>query len=198
MLLLIFGRIWGRRGDAPRILLFTAFVMLMFNPKALVYDASFQLSFLAMLGIVYLAPLIQAKLELVRSIAPMLAEVIAATLATQAFVLPFILYNMGNFSLVFLISNMLVLLVLPYTMLIGFIAGLISFVSTILAWPIAFIAHLLLKWILFVARFLGNLPFASLEIENFPLWGSLLMYSLLGFILWRAKGSLLPTSSSGS
>lgn len=197
VLLLIFGRIWGREGDAPRILLFTAVVMLMFNPKALVYDASFQLSFLAMLGIIYGAPIVEKYLTRLPEEFGF-RSVVATTLATQAFVLPFILYNMGNFSLVFLLSNVLVLLVLPYTMLVGFVAGLVAFVSTILAWPIAFIAHLLLKWILFVAGFLGNLSFASLEIENFPLWGSLLMYSALGIILWRARSSLLPTSSSGS
>lgn len=206
VLLLIFGRIWGRRGDAPRILLFTAVAMLMFNPKALVYDASFQLSFLAMLGIVYGVPVIQRLAERLlpalgrasgksRPIVSRLTETIYTTLATQVFVLPFILYNMGNFSLVFLITNILVLLVLPYTMLVGFVAGLVAFISITLAWPLAYAAHLLLKWILFVADFFGNLSFSSIEIENFPMWGSLLMYLVLGVILWRARGSL-PRSSS--
>lgn len=195
--LLMLGKIFGRDGYAPRILLFTAFLMLMWNPKALVYDASFQLSFLAMLGIVYGVPIVERYLPKITDRFG-LRSVVATTLATQAFVLPFILYNMGNFSLVFLVANVLVLLILPYTMLAGFLAGLVAFVSNILAWPLAYVTHLLLKWILWVASNLGNLSFASMEIENFPLWGSLLMYLALGFILWLLRGSLERSANSDS
>jgi competence protein ComEC len=197
VLLMIFGKIFGREGSAPRILLFTAAVMLMFNPKALVYDASFQLSFLAMLGIIYGTPLMERWLARLPERFG-LRSVIATTLATQAFVLPFILYNMGNFSLVFLLSNVLVLLILPITMLVGFMATLLAFVSGILAWPVALVTHLLLSWVLFVADFLGNLSFASVEIENFPPWGSLLVYSALVSILWLSRNSLPHSSSSSS
>lgn len=207
VLTLMLGKLLGREGSAPRILLATAVLMLVWNPKMLVYDASFELSFLAMLGLIYAAPLVERWLAKVRlpalgrkgesrTIPPWLAGIMATTLGTQLAVFPFILYNMGNFSTVFLLSNLLVLAVIPATMLVGFIAALTAFISTALAWPAAFAAHILLEWILFVAAALGHFSFALVEIEYFPLWGSILAYILLGSaILWLSRDSL-PRSAS--
>ena len=46
-----------------------------------------------------------------------------ATIATQIFVLPLLLYQMGQLSLVSLPANLLILPVIPWTMLFGFFAG---------------------------------------------------------------------------
>jgi ComEC/Rec2-related protein len=204
--LLLLGKLMHRQGSAPRVLLFTAVLMLMHNPKILVFDASFQLSFLAVLGLIYGAPIVQGFVEKIfpahgrasghsRETFSRLSELVSTTLATQIFVFPFLLYNMGNFSLVFLLSNLLILPVLPFVMLIGFVATLVAFVLPVLSWPIAFISHLLLSWILWVAEFFGELPFASIEIENFPLWGSLILYVGLATLLWK-KRSLLGRPQS--
>lgn len=197
VMLLMLGKIFGREGSAPRILLFTAVVMVMINPKILVYDPSFHLSFLAMLGIIYGVPIVRDWLAGLGSIPTWLIDILATTLATQIFVFPYLLYNMGNFSTVFLLANLAVLLVIPFTMLSGFLATILAFISTILAWPLTFIAHLLLVWILAVASFLGNLPFASLEIESFPLWVTLILYICLGVIVWRLRNSSPRSPSLG-
>lgn len=203
VLLLLVGRVINRPGSAPRILLFTAFLMVMHNPKILLFDPSFQLSFLAMLALIYGTPMLQGFAERLLSaygskgysqpIVFRLTEMLSVTLATQIFVFPYLLYNMGNFSTVFLISNLLILLVIPLAMLVGFTATLVAFVSVVLAWPLSFVAHLILKWILSVAHFLGNLSFASIQIENFPLWGSLGLYAVLGVILWKFRDHLKPS-----
>ena len=192
---LLLGRLMKRPGSPQRILLFTAVLMLLHNPKILLYDPSFQLSFLAVLGLIYGTPLVEKLFAShgqegnSRQIAFRLRELVSTTLATQLFVLPLLLYSMGNFSLVFIFSNLLILPILPVVMLIGFIGTLLSFVFGVLAMPINFITHLLLAYILKVADFFGNLPFASLEIENFPLWGSLVMYVLIFIIVWHSRNS---------
>src|SRR3989339_569191 len=48
----------GRLSRIGNILVFTAAVMLLFNPFVLVWDAGFQLSFLSTMGLVYLAPIL--------------------------------------------------------------------------------------------------------------------------------------------
>ncbi len=209
ILILLIGKIYGREGNSGRILLVTAVLMLLQNPKILVFDPSFQLSFLAMIALIYVAPILQSKLTGMKLIANSptldreqtisfkLVELLSVTLATQIVVFPYLLYNMGNFSTVFLFSNLLILFIVPYTMLIGFVATLLAFISTILAWPFAFISHLLLKYILFIAHFLGNLSFASIQIQNFPLWLTLLLYLVLGSILWRARSSPRTSPSLG-
>ncbi|HRH25367.1 MAG TPA: ComEC/Rec2 family competence protein [Parcubacteria group bacterium] len=206
---LLFGRLMKRPGSPQRILLFTAVLMLMHNPKILLYDPSFQLSFLAVLGLIYGAPIIQDKLAKLalpahgrasghsRAMPTWLTELLATTLATQVFVLPLLLYSMGNFSLVFLFANLLILPILPVVMLIGFVGTLLSFVLGVLAMPINFITHTFLAYILKIADLFGNLPFSSLEIENFPLWGSLVMYLLIFIIVWHSRNSSPHSPSLG-
>jgi competence protein ComEC len=201
MTILVFiGRLKKREGSSGRIMLFTLVLMLIYNPKYLVFDASFQLSFLAVVGLVYGTPIIQGFVGRMfpahgqntghlRQTLSRLIELVSATLATQILVLPFLLYNMGNFSLVFLLSNLLILPVVPVVMFVGFLATILSFLIGFLAYPLVFISHLLLKWILFVAESLGNLPFAEAQIENFPLWGSLVLYAIIFVVLLHRSKS---------
>lgn len=188
VLVLLLGKILGRRGSSSRILLFTAVLMLLENPKVLVFDPSFQLSFLAMLALIYVVPIFEKSIP---------NKTISTTVGVQIVVLPYLIYNMGSFSTVFLISNLLILPLVPITMLVGFLATLFAFISSVLAWPLAFLSHLLLAWIMFVANFLGNLSFSLIQIDNFPLWGALICYAGLGFILWRFRNSFRQTANLG-
>ena len=49
-----------------------------------------------------------------------LRDIISVTCAAYVFVLPFILYKMGNLSLVALPANALILPFIPFTMILGF------------------------------------------------------------------------------
>jgi competence protein ComEC len=167
VLLLLLGKILNRTSDSGRILLFTAWLMLLWNPKDLVFDPSFQLTFLAMIALIWVVPLIKTYVKY---------EIAAVTIATQITVLPYLLHSVGNFSLVALFSNLLILLFVPATMLVGFLATLLAFISTYIAWPLAFVSHILLWWILTVAHTLGNLSWASVAVSNFPVWATFLLY----------------------
>ena len=97
--------------------------MVFLNPFTLAFDIGFQLSFLAVLGLIYLYPFLQRKFE---KIPPMLGikESFLATVSAQAFVgIPIIVY-FGRFSWAFLPANILVLPFVPFAMLFGLIAGL--------------------------------------------------------------------------
>ena len=173
--------LFGRKYNASRALVFAAFLMVVHNPKILVFDPSFQLSFLATLGLIYFMSPIQNRLKWV-SERWGIREILAQTLATQLMVLPLLIYSMGDVSLVSIPANMLTLIVVPYTMLIGFLATLVAFVSSILAWPLAFASHLLLSWIIFVSHTLSSLSFASITIPPISIWVIAFVYLIL-FIL---------------
>lgn len=154
-LIVIGGKLLGRSYSAPRALVFAACLMLLENPKILVFDRSFQLSFLATAGLIYFLPPIERQLGFITKRFK-LREVISQTLATQTAVLPVLLSISGSISPVFLPANILVLLAVPWTMLVGFTAILVSYISIIAAWPFSYTAHVLLAWILLVARLLGG------------------------------------------
>ncbi|MFC1730836.1 ComEC/Rec2 family competence protein [candidate division KSB1 bacterium] len=183
-LLVILARTTGRTYDMTRALFVAGFMMLLHNPKILVHDASFQLSFLATLGLILLSPLLE-KYFLFIPDKLNLRGFATATIATQIFVLPLLLYKMGELSIVALPVNLLVLMTVPVTMLFGFLAGVVGFISGLIAAPFAFVAYIFLSYQLAVVEFFAKLPFASVHLDNFPLWLMLGFYILYGTVLVR-------------
>lgn len=195
-LIAIAGKAFGHSNySAYRALLMAGFLMILLNPKLLVFDPSFQLSFLATLALIFLVPIVEKFLRKIPEKGG-LRSVVATTLATQAAVLPFLIYSMGDVSAVSLLSNILVLVFIPVTMLVGFLATTISYLSTSLAMPLSYMAHLLLSYTLRIAEFLGNLEWASIEIDRFPLSLVLLIYAAL--ILWLLRSFPQRPASSDS
>src|SRR3989338_1417217 len=160
VLVVIMAKSFHRPYSAPRALLSAGFLMVFHNPKILVFDASFQLSFLATCGLIYVVPKVAKHLEWITERFKA-REIIATTIGTQITVLPFLIYLTREISIVSLPANILVLFFIPYVMFAGFFATLIAYISPILALPLTYLAHLILSWILFVGYFLGSLPFAT-------------------------------------
>jgi competence protein ComEC len=177
--------------DITRALILAGVVMVFINPKILVFDLSFQLSFLSTVGLIYVAPIFEHYL----SALPQkwgFREIVVATLSTQLFVLPFILYSIGTFSVVALIANLLVLPLIPLTMLFGFITGVCAFVSTTIATPVAYLTYYFLHYEMLVAERFGNLPFASFAVPSFPVWIMCVSYVGFGFLLWYLQKRNTP------
>jgi competence protein ComEC len=185
-LLVIVAKIGARRYDITRALLLAGLVMLINNPAILVFDPSFQLSFLATVGLIFVSPIVERWLQFVPEKFKM-REVAVATLATQIFVLPYILYQMGTFSVVALPVNLLILSAIPLTMLLGFLAGIFGFVSLLLATPFAFGAYIFLAYELGVVNWFAKLPFASFSVPAFPFWLVILVYVGYFFLYQRLK-----------
>ncbi len=174
-LIVILGKAFGRRYDVLRGLLFAALVMIIVNPKILVFDSSFQLSFLATLGLILATPLLAPHLTFL-PIKFKIRETVTATVATQIFVLPYLLFQIGNLSFVAIFSNALIMAFIPYTMFVGFVAVSLGYLSFIIAFPLTLVAYVLLSYELFVVHFFASLPFAAIQIPWFPWWLMIFFY----------------------
>jgi len=183
-LLVVLARTTGRIYEITWALFLTGFFMVLHNPKILRFDAGFQLSFLATFAIIYLAPRIEEKLHFVPK-KFQIREIISATLATQIFVLPLLLYKMGMFSVVSLPVNLLVLIFVPITMLFGFITGGLGMLSTALSIPFGWISYAFLQYELWVVKIFAKLPFAAFNVETFSLWMMLGVYAVYGWIIYK-------------
>lgn len=185
-LLVILARRIGRGYDITRALYVAAFFMILHNPFILVFDPSFQLSFLATFGLIVGAPLIEPYLLRIPNIFG-LREIAAATIATQIFVLPFILYLMGDLSLVAVPTNLLVLIAVPGAMFFGFFAALGGLIHPLLGTLMAVPAFGLLAYMLGVVNMLSDFPFASLHIPAFPFWIVICVYAVYGILIMRFR-----------
>ncbi|NOY35428.1 MAG: ComEC family competence protein [bacterium] len=186
-LLVVLARTTGRIYEITWALFLTGFFMVLHNPKILRFDAGFQLSFLATFAIIFLAPHVEEKMTFMPK-KFQLREIISATLATQIFVLPLLLYKMGMFSAVSIPVNLLVLIFVPATMLLGFITGALGMFSALLSVPFGWISYAFLRYELGVVEIFAKLPFASFNVPNFPLWLALAVYAIYAIIICRLNG----------
>lgn len=189
-ILVLIARRIGRTYEITRALVLAGIAMVVHNPWILVFDISFQLSFLATVGLIYLAPRFEKYVRFLPKFWG-IRGIFAATLATQLFVLPFILYKIGTLSLVAPIVNLLVLPAVPATMFFGFLTGVGGFIAHALSLPFAWISFGLLHYAIVVVRFFANLPFAAVAAKSFPFILVILIYVVIGFYLVKGKKSLL-------
>ena len=179
----LYARATGRTYAAGRALLFAIFLMLAWNPLYLVFDPGFGLSVVATAGLIWLAPLIEMMLSFMKS--TFWKNVIATTLAAQIAVLPLLLYNTGNLSLVAIPTNLLAVPLVPVAMGLSALAGFagmlfaaVPVIGIILAYP----AYLANAYLIYVATKAAELPFAAFTLPLFPFWLVLAAYAALVFI----------------
>jgi competence protein ComEC len=191
VLIALFGKSVNRKYNVGRALLVSAFIMLLFNPMLLFFDPSFQLSFLATLGLIYASPIFE--LYFARYIKyKKFRQVFVSTIATQVFVTPFLLYLTGTVSLVAIPANLILFLLTPLSMSLSFLTGISGLLSPILAWPFGFIGFLFLKTMLSVVHFFSILPFASTTLPGFPAWLVFSCYAIFGWVLWKFYATSRP------
>jgi competence protein ComEC len=194
--LLLAAQAFGRTYDVMRGLLLAGAVMIFINPYLLLYDIGFQLSFMATLGLLLVAP----HLEVLTINAPTrlgIKDFLVATIATQIAVLPLLLYYIGEVSLVAVVVNVLVLPMVPVAMLLTFITGVVGLVSSGVAAMIGFTAYLSLSYIVIIATWFVKLPFASVTVPVIPAGGIFILYGLLIAILfWRHHKVTTPSTHS--
>ena len=101
------GQAFERPTNVYNTLAASAFVLLCFNPM-LLYHVGFQLSYLAVLGIVYFQPRIYKLWFIENRVGDYLWKLAAVSLAAQIGTLPVSLYYFHQFPLYFLLSGLVV------------------------------------------------------------------------------------------
>lgn len=192
---LLLAQKMGRLNDGGRALLYAATIMLLINPRV-IYDAGFYLSASAAFGLIYFAPIIDARL-IIKS--RTIKNYISATVTAVIFTLPISSYIFKGVSLWALPVNLLVLPFVP----VAFVASLAGMVlasilpaplealgispltgaagfAAVSLWPAAAI----LNYIIWIAGFFGRLPIGYLEWQM-PLIIVIAYYAALLFFTFK-------------
>jgi len=196
--LAMFAVYLGRIGKLINSLLLAAVVLLLFNPRLLRDDIGFQLSFLALLGIIYANPIfadlfarfINEEKKFTR-LKKNIIEIITVTLSAQVFTMPLIVYYFHQTSIVAPLINLLIVPLLPLIIVCGMLAALTSLIYFDLAWLFFAPVYFLLKYVIWLARAGANLPFAYIEIEYVWAGWMVLSYIILSLGVWRYNNSKL-------
>lgn len=172
-----------RKYAIDRALALTAAAMVLWNPHVLLYDPGFQLSVIATLGLIHVSPLFEKKLAWMPERFE-LRSIAAATLGTQAAVLPLLIHQTGLLSLVSLPANLLVLPAIPLAMITSFAAGIAGSLFETIGIVIGLPAYVLLSYVVWMTELLAKIPLGSVELPAFSGWWVMAAYAGL-LILFR-------------
>ena len=178
------GPFLGRPTTSINSLLLAAIILVSFNPLVIVYDIGFQLSFLAVLGLLWYVNWWQRILKFIPNVFK-IREMISVTLAAQMFTWPLIVYYFHILSIISPIANIFILPLLPAVLILSLLLslfGFIPFLAQVIAWPL----FILLKIIVVTTTHLAQIPFGFVKLENFSLvylLATLLFMFILSFIL---------------
>jgi competence protein ComEC len=179
----------GRQSASSRIIVLACGLMLLFNPLLLFYDIGFQLSFMAVLGIIYFDPLMRKFFKFlikkffnkeIKEKYENLSSIVSATISAQIFTLPIIVFNFGNVSWVSPITNILVLPVVYYLMIFGFLSSVTGIFSGILGWVLSVPCYILLSYFLWVVDLFSK-PWMYKTIENISWIWLAVSYFIIAF-----------------
>lgn len=163
----------------------SAFLMVLINPFILLHDVGFQLSFVALLGIMYLAPILVGDLSKTNIVKNLLAETLGAQLA----VLPLLIFYFGSFSIISPVSNIFILSLVPLGMLVSFLVGFFGMLMTGLGFLTSIPAYAVLSLTNRLINFFGKLPFSMVQYKfGNPLWLLVLYLALINVVLVLKRG----------
>lgn len=151
---LYYALVIGRLKNSINVLILAAVVLLLINPKLLMFDVGFQLSFLAVLGILYFYPLLEKWLAFITD-RYKIRSLICLTLSAQVLTLPLIFYYFGHLPIVSPLTNLLILPILPVVMVGGIIMIFLGLIWSKLAFVMGIFLWVILSYVIKVAEILS-------------------------------------------
>jgi competence protein ComEC len=200
----------GRQRSAMVALTFAAAVMVGVSPYIL-GDASFQLSFMAMAGLVFITPVfnnlgrrfIAAKIGdegFVVSLANLTIATMSATLGAIIAVWPLIAYYFDIFSVVGPLSTFLITLVFPIIIITGTLAAVLGLASLAVAQVIGWLAWPFLSYMMVVVSGLAAPSVSAIAVASISPIFIICYFVGLAIAIWlharwqRVRGLLSGTA----
>ena len=192
--LFLTAELLGRQRTAITSLAFAAAIMIGINPQIL-WDASFQLSFLAMAGLIFLAPPFQTRGRkgimatmgeegIGVSLANIITDSFSVTLAATIAAWPVIAYYFGIVSLVGPVATFLALPALAGIIVAGTLAGLIGLFAPPIAQVIGWLAWLFTSYMLLIVKGFASLTSSFIKVGSVDPALILIYYLPLAAAIW--------------
>jgi len=180
--IVLYAKLIRRDYDVARSLTLALVFMLLYNPLLLLYDRSFELSFLATVGLIFVTPHIEKVLYFIDISS--LRSIVASTIATQIFVTPILLYSADELSLIGIIPNILIVPLIPITMLGVAITGFVGLVSNGLATIVALPTTYILTYEIWVVKIFAHIPFSAVSTPHVSVGFVVFLYVILVLVLY--------------
>ncbi len=186
--LVLLARHAGRIAWTSWLLLFAAASLNLLNPWVLAFDAGFALSFLATWGILSWTPIFARRLKFLPNTLG-LREIMATTCGATLMTAPYLSWAFSRESLIGLLTNLLALPLIPWTMLWGTVA--IMAAKTAGSWFFSLPVFGLLKTINMIAGLADHFSWFDLKFKFYSFYFMAATY----LCLWRLYLALIEEKS---
>jgi competence protein ComEC len=204
--LALLARQIGRQSHGLTSLAFSGGVMTLLNPWT-IWDAGFQLSATATLGLILFADPMQkavgrilaSRLDAGRAgaMASLASEVFLLTLAAQITTLPILLYNFQSFSLGALLVNPLILPVQPLVMIAGGLALLLGMCWLPAGQALGWLAWAPTAYTIRVVQFGSSFPESWWPVGRISIWPVAAYYAVIFGIAVLSQTGKIPVWNLG-
>lgn len=180
--LISLGQMRDRKPSIYNVLAFSAILMIAFNPDV-IYEVGFQLSYLAVLGIVMIQPLIVRWWLPSNRVIEYFWQLTAVSLAAQLATFPLSVYYFHVFPTYFLLANLLVLPLAFLIMQVGvplMMLGWIPYLGAGLGWILSWLIQLQNE----ITELIYILPHGKLARLVIDFWEMLVIWGLL--LVWAS------------
>jgi competence protein ComEC len=146
------GQYFNRNSNIYNSIAVSALVLLLIKPN-FIFDVGFQLSYIAVLSIVWLQPLYKEVKVSKYRVVNYIADTVLISLIAQIGVLPLSLYYFNQFPLLFLVANIVVIPLSTLVLVLGLVVLAFNFINV------------------FIAQMLGSMLEALIQaMNNFTAW----------------------------
>jgi len=172
------GLVLGLERDAQRILILTGIFMLLVSPL-LFFHISFQLSFLATAGLLFIAPVLFCR---TKHMSAFVAGSLSITISAQLATLPILAWYFNQVSLSSLLSNLVVVPIVDLIIILGLFGGIAAWIVPLLGKIVFSFDSILLGISFELTRFMAALPASKIFVPTLGLGSGCFYYALLFFV----------------
>ncbi|UXX77816.1 competence protein ComEC family protein [Reichenbachiella carrageenanivorans] len=147
--IIIFAKILDRKSHIFNSLAFSAFILLLYDPSFL-FDIGFQLSFLAVAGIVYLYPRCYQHITIPTWIGNKIWQLTCVSVAAQIATFPLSLYYFHQFPSYFLLTNLFVIPAAYGVMILGITMLIFGSLTNWIGWlleQLVYYLNIFVSWV---------------------------------------------------
>lgn len=161
--MMLLFRVMGEKYRVKHALCLSVTILILINPNVL-FNVGFQLSYLAVCGIVYFYQLFYKRISTLKS-RPLrwILSSVAVTVSAQIFTLPIVIYNFNQFPIYFILSNLFVTAFAPFLFLGGIALLPLSYIPFL-----GIVAGWLMNYVVMIFEYIIHLivaiPFSTIKI----------------------------------
>ncbi|OPJ55593.1 ComEC/Rec2 family competence protein [Alkalithermobacter paradoxus] len=162
--------------------------LLIIKNPFIIYNLSFQLSFMAVLSISYFYKTIDKYVKY-----PLISVSLSASILTW----PIIYYNYRIFSIISVLANLLILGVVGFIIILSITSILLSIINTNLAFLIANINLVFIKYILIIVEYLASVRYSHIEFNSSSLMLIVLYYIIISIYMIYKEVKTIKEQKNG-